>query len=303
MRRRVVKHGEATLTMSLPAKWVKKLGIKPKTEIEVKEDGDNLIISAEKSQPTESAEIDIKDYKKTGFRNIVSYYRKGCDELKLNYDDPDYLKRIEQCLSEELLGFEIVKQGKNWCLIKDVSGTKKEEFDALFKRLWHIIHSITEICYECITRQDHALLESLETLDKRVNKFSNYCIRILVKRGYHNHKNIPLLYRILRALEELSDQYKYFCQIFVKRNIKADTKIIKLLAKINKNYEIFSRVFYKYEPQVLEELFKSNKEIFTLVDKLFTANIDKEQLHYILILNEKIRILLSSVIEYNAVLR
>jgi len=108
------------------------------------------------------------------------------------------------------------------------------------------------------------------------------------------------MYRLLRSLEELSDQYKYFVEKFSKRKIKADQEILELIKEININFDKFYQIFYKYNPETLEELFISCKNIFIKIDDLFKTDINKEQLHFALILNEKIKILLSSVIEYSA---
>ncbi len=300
MKRRVVKHGEATLTISLPAKWVKKVGIRPRTEVEVREEGNNLVVSADRQEPHLSAEIDVKNFQKIGFRHIIAYYRKGYDEVTIRYSNPPYYRRIEQCLAEELIGFEIVKQAKDSCVVKDVSGTKLEEFDTLLRRLWLIIKSITETCEEVICKNERDLALSIATMDKTVNKFSNYCIRILIKRGHKNYKNIPLLYRLLRGLEELSDQYKYFAELHAKRKVNADKTTIDLLRRLNRNYERFYHVFYKYEPQILEELFLSTADILRKTNEVYEQKKPHQYMRYVANINEKMRTLLSSIIEYHA---
>ena len=50
MKRRIIKQGHNTLTITLPSKWAKKFNINPGDEVELIEQGKDLKIATEKTQ-------------------------------------------------------------------------------------------------------------------------------------------------------------------------------------------------------------------------------------------------------------
>jgi phosphate uptake regulator len=301
MKRSIVRHGPSTLTMSLPAKWVKENNLKEGANLDVEEKGSQLVVSTKKGDEFSSFEVDIKDNYKTGLRYISSANRKGCDELILRYSKQSYLKRIERCLSEDVLGYEIVRQGKQFCAIRDIPGTKAEEFDTLLERIWSIIITISEDVLVALSKDDKDALYGITAMDKRVNKFSNFCIRILNKRGHKTYKNIPVLYRFLRGLEEVSDQYKYILMHYSDINTKVDKKYLEFLKKSNGILRSFRKVFYKPKDEDVEKLLKDTLAMFNDVNKYMFVGKEKILIVYLFNINDKIRNLISSVVEMNIV--
>jgi|SRR3989344_5521182 len=299
MKRSIVKHGPSTLTISIPSSWAKKNNLKPGITLDVEEKGSQLLISTKKQDEFIKIEVDIKNNYKSGIRYINSLHRKGCDELYLKYDDPAYLKRIEQCLSEDILGFEIVKQDKNSCLIQDVTGTKAEEFDVLISRIWVILISISEDVLKAIREDSKSSLENIMSLDKRINKFTNFCIRILNKRGHINYKNIPVYYRLLRGLEELSDFYKYLLFYYCKNNMKVSKNFLDLLEETNDYLKEFNRCFYKPRDEEIEKLLAETKTMYNKISEHCKKSREEILVVYLFAINDKIRSLISSIIELN----
>jgi len=297
MKRNVVRHGPSTLTVSLPASWVKKQNLSPKTIVDVEEKGNQLIIRTKKEDEFLRLEVDLKNNKRVGTRYINSAHRKGVDELVLFYQDPSYLKRIEQCLADEILGYEIVKQGKNFCVIKDIPGTKFEEFNVLFERIWIIIVSISEDVLEALKNKDRKTADNITALDKRVNKFTNFCMRILNKRGHPDYKNISIYYDLLRELEEISDQYKYLIEYYSKKNIKVSAEYIRLLERNNESLKLFYKCFYKPKDEDLEFLLIETKKMYEEVANYADKNSERILTTFLFSINDKIRSLLSNITE------
>lgn len=296
MKRRIVKHGKSTLTISLPSSWVKKNNLKPKSDIEVEEKGPNLIIKTKKGEEFLKTSLDIKDNYKTGIRYICSFYRKGCDELHISYDDPSYLARIEQCLAEDILGYEIVKNGKTWCVIKDIPGTKFEGFNTLINRIWIMLTSIANDLYESMKEKDKATIEGIKSLDTRINKFTNYCIRVLNKKGHPDYKNIPIYYRLLRELEEIGDLYKYLALYYLSDKSHPSKVFLNRFRQVNLFLITFRKLFYKPDDSITEKLLLDTLKIHEDFGKYF-KRMDAAYFHYLFMINDRIRKLLSSIIE------
>ena len=298
-KRSIVKHGPSTLTISLPAKWVRENNLKSGSSLDVEEKGSQLIVNTKKQDEFTRLNIDVKKNYKTGIRYINTAHRKGCDELILTYDDPSYIKRIEQCLSEDVLGFEIVKQTKNSCVIRDIPGTKFEEFNVLLERIWVIIISISEDVLTALKNKDKKAFDSISSLDKRVNKFTNFCIRILNKRGHPKYKNIQIYYRFLRGLEELSDNYKYLLSYYSNEEIKVSTEFIEILGEINDCLKMFYKSFYKPQDEDIETILNKTKDFYIRITRLSKSSKETILISLLFSINDKLRSLVSSVVEMN----
>jgi phosphate uptake regulator len=301
MKRSIVKHGPSTYTISLPAKWVKENNLRSGLTVDVQQKGNRLEVSTKKKDETISLEVDIKDNLKIGKRYIVSAHRKGCDELTLCYSDPLYLKKIEECLSEDVLGYEIVKQGPHFCNIRDIPGTKFREFDILFERIWMILLSMAEDITKAIIEKDFSVLESIQSLDKRINKFTNFCIRILQKRSHPDYRNIPVYYRFLRSLEELGDSYKYLMRYCAEERFAVSVEFIDLVKKENEYMKKFHKAFYSPKDRTINSLLldvsASGIEIAEFTEK------KESGMHtsILFMINDKIRSMISAIIELNII--
>src|SRR3989344_3335516 len=146
MRRKLVKQGRNALTVTLPAEWAAKYGLKAGDEVEVEDVQKGLVITTEREKFLHSYEFDTRKLNRFGNHYLSYFYHQGFDEVKLIYDSPDVLKTTMKKL-DELMGYEIVETGKNYVLIKSVSKADENEFDAIFRRVFILIKSMGEECF------------------------------------------------------------------------------------------------------------------------------------------------------------
>ena len=140
MLRKIVQHGPATLTLSLPSGWAKKWGIKKGAELEVEEFGKELRIKADKIPTTnEKKELALGNLNRAGKSYLTSAYRQGFDEISLSYDDPNFYLVIQKLVANDLIGFEVTERGLNNCIIKDLTGYNKNEFENSLNRIWFLV--------------------------------------------------------------------------------------------------------------------------------------------------------------------
>ena len=156
MKRRIIKQGHNTLTITLPSKWVKKLNLKPGNEININEKENSLIINAQENIKEKSTTIDINDFTvPLLWRYFQSAYRSGCDEIKVlfnsnkdDYEDAfhyyttqfDYANLGEkvpkktalamlQSVVDRFLNIAIINSGKDYCIIREMGEPTAKEFD------------------------------------------------------------------------------------------------------------------------------------------------------------------------------
>ena len=294
IKRRVVLHGPSTLTISLPMSWVKKFNIKKGDELNLKEFGNELRINVDQEFNLGKKQIDIKDLKRLGKSYVTSSCRQGYEEININYDDPKYIRTIQDILSKEITGFEIIKQNSNSCVIKDLTGHNKDEFNNALRRIWLLLLDLSRESLNAIKKDDYAGLKNIQLIDYSINKFSNYCLRLLIKTGHVNFKKTPLYYHLIKSLEDMADKYKDMCNFYSGNAGKINDSFISVFNEVNSHLNEFYELFYKYDEQKMENLFRKTKLTLNKIPTL-----DNKMSYYLSAICTDIRNLSSVLVEIN----
>ncbi len=80
MKRKIIKQGHNTLTITLPSEWVKKLNLSAGNEIEIYENSGSLIINGKQNNGHKSAVIDITEL---SVPMIWRFFQSAYNELKV----------------------------------------------------------------------------------------------------------------------------------------------------------------------------------------------------------------------------
>lgn len=264
MKRRVIKQGHSALTLTLPADWVRKTGIKAGHEIEVKQKGNTLVVEAEGNSEPNRKIIEIKNASQylqhypnnIFFRSIDVNYRLGYDELKLIFDDPRLMDFIEEEL-EFFIGFEVIEHGKNYCILKSVASSPDVDFDAILRRTFLMLISMLEESYEAIKKGKFSRLNSLRKLEKINNRFTNFCERQLNQKGYKDYRKTTLIYAMITLLEHIADSCNGICLYvgnFKDKSIKISDKTLEFYESTVNMMKSFYELFYEFNRAKLCEL-------------------------------------------------
>jgi len=233
MKRKIIQMAGKTMVVSLPSNWVKKYGIKKGEEVEVEERGTNITINSGKSVSTEKFKFSASGLHPLIRRTLLRAYLEGYDEIEISFDEKEQFSLIHNLVSNELIGFEITKQEKNICLIKDIAPVSEGEFDNILRRIFLMVKSMGETSLEAIKKKDKKELEAVIKKDLEVNKFSNFCIRLLNKRGYKDFKKTTTYFFVLNQLESIADEYKHAIRETLKTDLKFGQGTMQMYQKIN----------------------------------------------------------------------
>lgn len=232
MKRKVVLHGPSTLIVSLPINWTRKYGIKRGDEVEVEENSGSLLINAEGSFQKDRKVIDVSKVSPLIRRILVKTYQNGYDDVEVRYDNPELVKKVQSIVGE-LIGFEIVGQGKNHCLLKGISRPAEENFDALFRRIFLIIKDILEDGEHALENKDKRLAKSIIYRDQDLNKIVNFCIRVLNKNESEQRE---MKFAMIHTCERIGDEYKKLLSEYLDGSAVSDKSLIKLHKKMRNFY-------------------------------------------------------------------
>lgn len=258
MKRKVTKMGPASLIISLPSKWSKANRISKGDELEVTESGKNLIVSSSPIKTSgKKITIEIPTSDKFLRRYLFSPYVQGVDEIRVNYRE----KKVFDLISEEtnlLFGFEIVEQGANYCIIKNIGAGMDEDFDIIFSRFYYSALSMMKDMHQAIKNNDFEALNNISAVELTNNKLAYMCLRTLNIKGYKEPAKTNSLYFIISEIEQIVDDLREVCIYTSKNKLKLTKETQDILFA---NIELFKKFNTILKHFAIEEIFSFNQQI------------------------------------------
>ncbi len=233
MRRKIVQHGQSTLTLSLPSKWVKKNNVKKGQHLDVNVSEKGLFISLDKAKYSE-IELNLSDEKEWYVHRILSHmYTFGFDEIKVNYSNKKQLHLIRNSL-KELNGFEVVESKPNYCKIKSVTSIDSAEFDDTIKRVFWQILSQFDYFIDDINKNNYSNCEESKEIHRVVIKLINLSKRLINKNILFGRVSSKYAYNLLTGLLNISRAITYAYDYSKNNNCEFTEDEEDLIKKIRK---------------------------------------------------------------------
>ena len=174
MKRKIVKLGPASLVVSLPAKWTKTYGLKQGDEIDVEERERTVTISTGKGFSMSKAEADLSGLDNLFKRLIAARYVSGYDEIRVKFDKAEQ-SRIVQKRARDLVGMDVVNQGKDFLILREISKTDEQSFEPMLRRVFLLLLSIAEESESAISRSE-TKLEHISDMEYNINNLRDFVI-------------------------------------------------------------------------------------------------------------------------------
>lgn len=271
MKRKVVKHGNSTLTVSLPSKWAKKHNLKAGDEIEFEEKREGLLVKTAygKSEPL-SITVNVSGPWRLLRKYIGNLYRKGYDEMRLEFDDPKLIKEIEK-LVVGFMGLEITDQGSKYCVIRNVANVKEDEFDNMLNRMFLLTLTMGNDLIDGIKKNNLDELSNISILEKTHNKLFNFCLRVINKPDFQ--RSVYFIGKLIIRLEDAGDRYRDIAEYIVEnKGLKISKETLLLLeeanSKLRKVYELYSKFDMDKALHIENKKEQLTKEAFALLEKV-----------------------------------
>ncbi|MBS3168700.1 phosphate uptake regulator PhoU [Candidatus Woesearchaeota archaeon] len=275
MKRKVVKLGPATLVVSLPNKWTRKFGIVAGEEVELVEQNRDLLIKTNRDFKVERDVLDFIKIDHLLKRILASRYVRGCEEIEIKFDNLEKSRIIQKRVGE-MIGMEIIEQNKDRLLVKDMQGITQDNFDSVLRRVLFLLNSLSDESLKSISNKETDL-EYLKDVEKNLNRFSDYCFRLLSKKGYNDYKQTPVWYCIVTLLEDLGDDYKSLISYINDQKIKLSNDLIEIYKKVNSLHGDLTKLFSNFTFEHAVNLTLKRDEIIRDINrKLDTGKSVKE---------------------------
>jgi phosphate uptake regulator len=267
MRRKVIQIANSTQLVSLPRKWTLKYGVKKGDELEIEEDKNNLKISVpSKNEGEKELELTINDSSKFLRRLLFSPYIQGYTQIKVNYKDRKIFDLISNEL-ELLMGYEIINQEHDHCIIKRIATAMDDDFDNILDRIFISTKSMINELIDALKEEDMDKLNHLVALELTNNKLSYFCLRVLNTKGYKDQIKTNSLYYIILLIEQIVDDLRDICLYIPKNKIKVEKPTIELMEKNLYYFEFVYRLFKNFNNNLLVDFNKGIKDLTTDINK------------------------------------
>ncbi|MBC8500935.1 MAG: hypothetical protein H8D38_04175 [DPANN group archaeon] len=291
MKRKVNRVGKNTLTVSLPSKWVKKYGLKSGKEVEVTEQGRNLIISSKTFiKKIKRVNLNIDGFNKHMLnRHLDEFYRQGVEEIVLKFTKetiPDYkynkdirIHRYVRKVIERFIGLEIISRATNKIVLQSL--ITKEEWEKTSVTQNRIYFLIKEFFDEFVLAMDDDFKKfhdkSYDYHDSIV-KFSAYYLRLLNFSEWSENKKIRM-FGLIVIIDKIIDKVRHTSER-VEEMKKITPKIKKYVKEIFDLFiEQFEMINKKNYP--VEDLNKLIRKRYDLVNRVNTEKFNEEELKVI----------------------
>lgn len=241
-----------SFTVTLPLEWVKTHKLEKKRVVELELIQDMILISPEKTK-VDRLIIDGEEYSLSLVKVLQQAYRKGIDEIRVNFTSGKQLQTITKVVNQKLLGYEIMGQGKGYLLIKDITRESEENFSAVLRRVFLLLLELTTTTSK----------EQMNVIAENISKLINYCQRILMKRGHVEYMKVPTYYLVLDRLEKLKDEFLWLRESSLKLDVDGES-LTKMTREIYKLYYSFNgKTFSKlqHDTFLLKQRFKFSGRI------------------------------------------
>ncbi|MBI2581395.1 phosphate uptake regulator PhoU [Candidatus Woesearchaeota archaeon] len=260
MLRKIIRLGKETYVVSLPSAWMKQHRLKKGDELEVEETGPKLLISPKSEAKQGKAVADVSGIRPIIKRLLGALYKSGYDEFEVRFESREELSSIKEVMGE-FVGFELIEEGKSHAIIKNVSHIIPDEFDSMQRKMMFVISTMAEECLDAAAAKDWKKLQLLAGMDADVNRYADFCRRILNTVGHRVVKRVPPSYYIVEQLERIGDSYREICAYCGNSRIGIGTDVAAAFGKVNSFFRQFQKAYARFDVKGIAEFARTHYEL------------------------------------------
>lgn len=260
MQRKVIQQGPSTLMVSLPSKWVKENNIKKGDEINLNLLNNQLVIYSQKAPEEKKATLYLKSKEEYLDRMLMSRYREGYNEIYIKYDDSETINSIRDTL-RFLLGFEIVDQTTNSCRIKNISEGSDEDYVTMFRRMFHIMLTMSDSCLQYAKTGDEKHLKTAVDLRETLTKLEQFNLRLINKQNNFSLQKKSLEFFYVWNIATLGKSWSSLAKKPLSKKLKLSKEDVDFMKEATGYARDFYEVYYNRDK---EKLLKMKNKLYTL---------------------------------------
>lgn len=202
---------------------------------------------------------------------------------------------VIQAMINRCIGVEIIDQKENQCVVKEMGETTYKEFDNALRRIFLLLLTLSDETLRSVkSHKKTDFLRSSYMIDTNMDRFTDFCFRVLNKRGYQDFRKTPVMYTTIFLLEMIGDEFKKI-GIHILEAKKITPKIESLFQIQHDQLRRYYSLFYTFSKEKCLGIYEEDKKGHSCDTDLFDSlnSDEKEILHHL----KKIGVYLTSLTE------
>ena len=286
--RKVQITGGATYVISLPKKWVKAAGLKPKDQVALIPQADMslLIVPKGELKPKEVSEAIIEASAETGLeaviRDFIAHYLVGYDVIRVKLRNVRYRDLLKSSIRQKLIGVEIMEESADEIVAQCLLGHVELPLRRALDRMHVLMLFMLKDAMKALVSNDKDLAVEIVERDDEVDRLYFFAVRQL-KAAVYNRMFIEemglsnprdcLGYRlIVKSIERSADHAARIASVIptlpAQSNNKMMEKIVKMSSIAQEIHECSMKTLYKYDPNLINESMKKIEHVINLEDEI-----------------------------------
>ncbi len=281
--RKVQRFGRSTLMVSLPAEWVRAVGLRPgdPVSIDVLDDMSIRVIPlslSKQSKVLTSRVVVGKDASELLLgRVIYALYLLGVDRVEVVSEErvmPESLLRSLRSVAKSLMGVEITEYSPNRIVLQILIDSSKYSAITVIDRMLELVRSMFEYIETYVASGAIHLLREVQELEVEVDRLNALIVRQLVDLVRHRDlakqlgvkDALATEYRnIAKSLEEAADALSEIASIMVDRGVPLLEKMKREVTVLSECIDMAILIIERISKALTQEDIALANELLDLV--------------------------------------
>ena len=286
--RKVQITGGATYVISLPKKWVKAAGLKPKDQVALIPQADMslLIVPKGELKPKEVSEAIIEASAETGLeaviRDFIAHYLVGYDVIRVKLRNVRYRDLLKSSIRQKLIGVEIMEESADEIVAQCLLGHVELPLRRALDRMHVLMLFMLKDAMKALVSNDKDLAVEIVERDDEVDRLYFFAVRqlkaavynrmLIEEMGLSNPRDCLGYRLIVKSIERSADHAARIASVIptlpAQSNNKMMEKIVKMSSIAQEIHECSVKTLYKYDPNLINESMKKIEQVISLEDEI-----------------------------------
>lgn len=252
--RKIQFTGKSTFIVSLPKRWVTRMGLRAGSRLIVMEQGESLILTPEGAgrvvaEPSEAIiRVSAQESPDKVVREIISLYLVGYNYISVRALDGRitavHRNAVKELVRKKLVGVEIVSESPDEVKLQVLISYPELSIESALRRMCFIAASMHDDALQALKSMNKKLAQEVVQLDDEVDRFGLYIIRQL-KAAVQNDKILRDLglssprdclgYRVIvKFVERIADHAVKIAEIIQALEDKPREAFVNKVEEINR---------------------------------------------------------------------
>jgi len=274
---------------------VKETGIKKGDQINLEEQGNDILIQSTSKKEPKKAELNLTtSYFNYIFNLIRNLYLNAYDVIHLNLHSEEDILTVNHVV-DMLIGYEIIEKKKLRCTIKDITNESEEDFDTIYRQVWRTVRSMIDIVIDSLSN-GHNKTNHLKIKDIIVNisRLSSYCRRVIYKNKLTKDDKGLSDYMIINRLFMIGRNLFWVHEFIYKNKFKIKKETVDFSKQFLDSYDSLYDLYYSKDTIYGKKTKDSTEDLIRLAYSLLEKDATKNSV-VIFRLIEAVRFIAASI--------